>query len=85
MVKKENTNLPIYYWKKTIRDNFTPMVKHNWLKKVPQFDSVLKWIKKLVLITLKKEQEEIPKEYLDQMVLTESNYKTVFVTNNRRK
>jgi hypothetical protein len=35
---------------------------------------------KLVLITLKKEQEEIPKEYLDQMVLTESNYKTAILS-----
>jgi hypothetical protein len=42
--------------------------------------------KKAILITLKKEQEEIPKEYLDQMVLTESNYKTAILSqNNRRK
>jgi hypothetical protein len=32
-----------------------------------------------------KEGEEIPKEYLDQMVLTESNYKTAILSQNNRR
>jgi 4-amino-4-deoxy-L-arabinose transferase-like glycosyltransferase len=82
MVKKENVNLPIYYWKeKNYSGQFYTNGKAQLIKEVPQFDSVFKRNKKLILITLKKEQEEIPKKYLDQMVLTESNYKTaIFVT-----
>jgi hypothetical protein len=80
--KKENINLPIYYWKeKNYSGQFYTNGKAQLIKEVTQFDSVFKLNKKIILITLKQEQEAIPEKYLDQMILTESNYKTaIFVT-----
>ena len=79
---KKNTKLPIYYWKeKNYSGQFYTNGKAQLIKEVSQFDSVFKLHKKLILITLTQEQEAIPKKYLDQMILTESNYKTaIFVT-----
>jgi hypothetical protein len=42
MVKKENTNLPIYYWKENYSGQFYTNGKAQLIKKVPQFDLVLK-------------------------------------------
>tara|TARA_R110000868_G_scaffold389691_1_gene659018 strand:+ start:157 stop:597 length:441 start_codon:yes stop_codon:yes gene_type:complete len=81
MENKENKNLPIYYWKeKNYSGQFYTNGKAQLIKEASQFDSVFKFNKKIILITLKIKQTEIPKKYLDQMILTESNYKTaIFV------
>ena len=82
MEKSENKAIPLYYWKeKNYSGQFYSNGKAQVIKKESQFDSILKIHKKIILVTLKKSENEIPSKYLEQMVLTESNYKTaIFIS-----
>ena len=82
MEKSENKSIPLYYWKeKNYSGQFYSNGKAQVIKKESQFDSILKIHKKIILVTLKKSENEIPSKYLEQMVLTESNYKTaIFIS-----
>jgi len=82
MGKKENKEIPLYYWKeKNYSGQFYSNGKAQLIKEASQFDSIFKLHKKIFLVTLKKTEKEIPEKYRKQMVLTESNYKTaIFVT-----
>jgi hypothetical protein len=74
--------VPLFYWKeKNYSGQFYSDGKAQLIKNESQFDSVCKIHKKIFLVILKKREYEISKKYIDQMVLTESNYKTsIFVS-----
>ncbi|EIA08772.1 ArnT family glycosyltransferase [Flavobacterium frigoris] len=82
MEKNENKDIPLYYWKeKNYSGQFYSNGKAQLITTENQFDSIFKINKKIILITLKKREKEIPKKYIEQMVLAESNYKTsIFVS-----
>jgi 4-amino-4-deoxy-L-arabinose transferase-like glycosyltransferase len=81
-VNSENIQVPLFYWKeKNYSGQFYSDGKAQLIKNESQFDSVFKIHKKIFLVILKKREYEISKKYIDQMVLTESNYKTsIFVS-----
>jgi hypothetical protein len=81
-VNSENKQVPLFYWKeKNYSGQFYSDGKAQLIKNESQFDSVCKIHKKIFLVILKKREYEISKKYIDQMVLTESNYKTsIFVS-----
>jgi 4-amino-4-deoxy-L-arabinose transferase-like glycosyltransferase len=75
--KPENKDIPLYYWKeKNYSGQFYSNGKAQLITNENQFDSILKINKKIILVSLKKKENEIPKKYIEQMVLAESNYKT---------
>ncbi len=75
--KTKDQEIPIYYWKeKNYSGQFYTNGKAQLIKEANQFDSVFKANPKLILITLKKAEKEIPKQYKDQLELVEDNYKT---------
>jgi 4-amino-4-deoxy-L-arabinose transferase-like glycosyltransferase len=80
--KPENKDIPLYYWKeKNYSGQFYSNGKAQLITNENQFDSILKINKKIILISLKKKENEIPKKYIEQMVLAESNYKTsIFIS-----
>ena len=82
MEKSENEQLPLYYWKeKNYSGQFYTNGRAQVITNENQFDSIFKINKKIILVTLKKRENEIPKKYTEQMVLAESNYKTsIFVS-----
>lgn len=82
MKKSKNKELPLYYWKdKNYSGQFYTNGKAQLIQEASQFDSIFKLHKKVVLITLKNAENEIPEQYRKEMVLTESNYKTaIFVS-----
>jgi hypothetical protein len=75
--KNENKQLPLYYWKdKNYSGQFYSNGKANVLKTNMQLDSVLKLNKKILFVIPTKNEQEIPKAFLEKMTLTESNFKT---------
>lgn len=75
--KTENKNIPLYYWKeKNYSGQFYSQGKAQLITNENQFDSIFKINKRIILVTLKKKENEIPKKYIEKMVLVESNYKT---------
>jgi 4-amino-4-deoxy-L-arabinose transferase-like glycosyltransferase len=81
-VTSENKQVPLYYWKeKNYSGQFYSNGKAQVINNEIQFDSIFKIHKKLFLVLPKKKEQEIPKKYMEQMVLTQSNYKTsIFVS-----
>lgn len=81
-VNSEKKQVPLFYWKeKKYSGQFYSDGKAKLIKNETQFDSVFKIHKTIFLVTLKKTEHEIPKKYIDQMILAESNYKTsIFVS-----
>jgi 4-amino-4-deoxy-L-arabinose transferase-like glycosyltransferase len=80
--KRENKDIPLYYW---IERNYsTAFYTNGRAQKITnqnQLDSIFKTNKKIILVTLKRRQNEIPKKYIEQMVLVESNSKTtIFIS-----
>lgn len=82
MEKSENKNLPLYYWKeKNYSGQFYTEGRAQIIANENQFDSIFKINKKIILVSLKKKENEIPEKYMEQLVLAESNYKTsIFVS-----
>jgi hypothetical protein len=82
MEKGENKSLPLYYWKeKNYSGQFYTNGRAQIITDKNQFDSIFKINKKIILVSLKKKEKEIPKKYMEQLVLAESNYKTsIFVS-----
>jgi 4-amino-4-deoxy-L-arabinose transferase-like glycosyltransferase len=82
MEKSQNKQIPIYYWKeKNYSGQFYTKGRAQIITNENQFDSIFKTNKKIILVTLKKKENEIPRKYIEQMVLAESNFKTsVFVS-----
>jgi 4-amino-4-deoxy-L-arabinose transferase-like glycosyltransferase len=75
--KTENKDIPLYYWKeKNYSGQFYSQGKAQLITNENQFDSIFKINKRIILVTLKKKENEIPKKYIEKMVLVESNYKT---------
>jgi 4-amino-4-deoxy-L-arabinose transferase-like glycosyltransferase len=75
--KTENEDIPLYYWKeKNYSGQFYSQGKAQLITNENQFDSIFKINKRIILVTLKKKENEIPKKYIEKMVLVESNYKT---------
>ncbi len=77
---KTNTQIPLYYWnEKNYSGQFYTNGKAQLVKNEKELDSVFSTNKKIFLVTLKKTQNEIPRKYLDKMVLRDENYKTVIL------
>jgi hypothetical protein len=75
--KNDNKQLPLYYWKdKNYSGQFYSNGKANVLKTSEALDSVLKLNKKILFVIPTKNEQEIPKAFLEKMTLTESNFKT---------
>ena len=81
-VTTENKEIPIYYWKsKNYSGQFYSNGRAQIVNTKMELDSVLALNKPLIFVIQSKEQKEISKKHLDQMTLSQSNYKTsVFVT-----
>jgi len=81
-VKTENKEIPLFYWKgKNYSGQFYSNGKAKIIKNEAELDSVLKCNKKVFFVIPTKHEKEIPKQYLEKMTLTQSNYKTsIFVT-----
>jgi 4-amino-4-deoxy-L-arabinose transferase-like glycosyltransferase len=80
--KPENKDIPLYYWKeKNYSGQFYSNGKAQLITNESQFDSIFKTNKKIILVSLKKKENEIPKKVIKKMILAESNYKTsIFIS-----
>jgi 4-amino-4-deoxy-L-arabinose transferase-like glycosyltransferase len=75
--KNANQEIPLYYWKsKNYSGQFYTNGKAQVVKNEAELDSVLRLNKQLFFVFPTKKKQEIPQKYLDQMTLTESNFKT---------
>ena len=85
--KGKNKDIPLYYYvkvdnnsqlnkEKNYSGEFYSDGKAQIVKNFNELDSVFKIHPRIILATPKKEEKNIPKKYLDQMLLKESNYKT---------
>lgn len=80
--KPENRDIPLYYWKeKNYSGQFYSNGKAQLITNENQFDSIFKTNQKIILVSLKKKENEIPKKVIKKMILAESNYKTsIFIS-----
>ena len=81
-VTTENKEIPIYYWKgKNYSGQFYTNGKAQVVKTEMQLDSVQTLNKKMFFVIPTDLENEISKNIIDKMTLTQSNYKTsIFVT-----
>lgn len=80
-----NKETPLYYWEsKNYSGQFYSNGKAQILKTFNELDSVLSSNKKIFFVISTKRVVDIPKKYKDQLILTQSNYKTsIFVSKQK--
>ncbi len=82
-ISTENSSIPLYYWKnKNYSGQFYSKGKSQLIKNEKELDSVLRLNTKIFFITLKNNEEDIPKKLREQLILLQSTNKTSIFTSN---